>query len=806
MIMTKNSIKIVCNPYIQPKTDEQSIKYYKWDNSSEDWHEITTKESPFHKSEFTNTSIQHKAYEIIDNMNKIYSKGNVGLEIIFEGTKEDMEELQEICNKYFPKEDIQIKLGQRCLKSASHVKKDIECIFNKMSSTFKEHTNNKITELINKYSETVRPTIPICVMGLYSSGKSAFINSLIGVELLPSASDPTTAKIYKISSGKKYEIKFNYAEYGLTNTEKDKKIVLSFTSKNYKPNHSGELSIISKLEEIKNYKTVEEQMYHALSIINDYDMVYNKNKPHESQIWRISNLIEVTLPIELSILPFNDYDFIIYDTPGSNTANNAEHIEVLKQAMSEQTNGLPIFVTTPDSMDSEDNTKLIKTIDELGDALDKKSLMLIINKSDEKDITTLEKKNKNFNDLEVAKLNPGGTYFVSSVMGLGYKKLKSGRLYEDFEIVRGRKISIESPDFINADYKKAFKQNADGFGGESSVNELFKCNIIPRLQYDNYCSTDEPDDFNERIYRNSGIHSVESAIKTFSLKYAVYNKCRMTGAYLSDALDELQKYLNNKIDEKNRFSKELTSKMSVHQKEVLHELNKKSTEKKDEYRRDLSLALDRIIEQCTLNQKKIITSALNEIWKKTKGQKRRKYEATEKINIYLEQEIDNVWNKFLTESKDFWKIKTNDFKESLIKTIVDSPYLSEQQKNMIKTSISVAEVKIPYKSYKINKSEITTLFWFNVDKAEDKFMEVFENQVKIVKINLIDQSMKLFSRLSLDIQNQYQLLVTEHNPALLELRNKLEFCRIEIQVLEMQEEKIKENLNEITKLTEFEYF
>lgn len=115
--------------------------------------------------------------------------------------------------------------------------------------------------------------------------------------------------------------------------------------------------------------------------------------------------------------------FIIYDTPGSNSASNTDHTEVLKKAMEGQTNGLPIFVTTPDNMNGKDNTELIETIEKLGGALDKSNLMIVVNKADEKDCETLEKKKENFPNLKVSSLNPAGTYFVSAIIGLGSKKI-----------------------------------------------------------------------------------------------------------------------------------------------------------------------------------------------------------------------------------------------------------------------------------------------------------------------------------------------------------------------------------------------
>lgn len=356
----KNTIKIKCNPYTQ------KIEYYRWDSESDEWSQLTSYESPFSKPEFTNVALQHKSYEIIYHMNELYNPGNVGLDLYFEGTKEDMDDLSAIVDKYYSSCNIHIVPGDMYLLSATVVKKQVEDIFSYMNRMFSEYPDNEVKEFIYKFSETVRPTIPICVMGLYSAGKSAFINSLIGVELLPSASDPTTAKTYKISSGTKYEIKFTYADKG----KKPKEVVLTFDNQKYHVNQSAELGIIAALDSIKQYSTIEERMYYALSIINNYDMDNNRNLPENQKVWKVSDLIEVTLPIKASILPFNEFDFIIYDTPGSNSASNTDHTEVLKKAMEGQTNGLPIFVTTPDNMDGKDNNELIETIEKLGGALD----------------------------------------------------------------------------------------------------------------------------------------------------------------------------------------------------------------------------------------------------------------------------------------------------------------------------------------------------------------------------------------------------------------------------------------------------
>ena len=72
---------------------------------------------------------------------------------------------------------------------------------------------------------------------------------------------------------------------------------------------------------------------------------------------------------------------MIFDTPGSNSASNVKHYEVLKKAMEDLSNGLPIFVSEYDSMDSTDNDKLYQDINNMAE-LDNRFTMIIVNKND----------------------------------------------------------------------------------------------------------------------------------------------------------------------------------------------------------------------------------------------------------------------------------------------------------------------------------------------------------------------------------------------------------------------------------------
>lgn len=789
----KNILKIKCNPYTQV------IEYFRWNSEIEEWCPLISFESPFSKPEFTKVALQHKAYEIIQYMNELYNPGNVGLDVFFDGTKEDMDDLSAITQQYFSSSNIHILPGKMHLLSATVVKKQIEDIFGYMKKMFSEYPDNEVTDAISRFSETVRPTIPICVMGLYSAGKSAFINSLIGIELLPSASDPTTAKTYKIVSGTMYEIKFAYTD------DKDKKVkevILSFNDDKYQINQSAELSIVAALEEIKKYETIEERMYYALSIINNFDMDYNRNLPDNEKLWRVSDLIEVTLPITASVLPFNEFDFIIYDTPGSNSASNTDHTEVLKKAMEGQTNGLPIFVTTPDNMDGKDNTELIETIEKLGGALDKSNLMIVVNKADEKDCETLEKKKENFPNLKVSSLNPAGTYFVSAIIGLGSKKILFGNTTEN------KKGDIV-PNWIDKTYSKIFRSNLpyyDETDDDEEFVRLYSYNIIPQHQFDQYAALSVSDE--NLAYRNSGLHAIETAIKDFALKYALYNKCRMASSYLSSALDKLEDMLTALTAEQTALSKQLKTNMTEKEKDVLNKLEMECTTRKSKYTSEFNDELRSVVESTVNSLDSSIGDKITKLWDATKGEKGRRESVTTKVNELLKQEIDSLWYGAKARALGFWKMKQEEFKKALISIIVESPNLTSEQKDLIKNAIMQINGTPDYTfSFEIHSEDIVGGFLFikklKTDDAKKKFMVGFDKGSVIITTTLSQQSIRAFDAMIRDVKSQFQYLVSTYNPKLLTLREQLKECKNKLDYMTQQQTQIQRHLSEVNSLTIF---
>ena len=146
-----------------------------------------------------------------------------------------------------------------------------------------------------------------------------------------------------------------------------------------------------------------------------------------------------------------------------NISSNAKHIQVLKEAMENMTNGLPIFVTEFNTLDSIDNERLYKEIDSL-EELDSRFTMVVVNKSDKANLPvdgfTQADEDKILSMAIPKNLYSGGIYFVSSVIGLGAKTKGEfdNEFYEEI-------FEDTMPRFSNPEHKR-YKQ-------------LYRYNIMP---------------------------------------------------------------------------------------------------------------------------------------------------------------------------------------------------------------------------------------------------------------------------------------------------------------------------------------
>lgn len=757
----KNYVKIKCNPYIK------RIEYY-YLNESGEWVPVSSKLAA---DAFTKVTIQHKVHEIIQEINKVYNLGNKGLELIFEGTEDDYRDVCTELSEYFADYKINCVRGDLRLDSADSVMPAITNIFSDIEVTFQEYPDDEITAVLAKFSETIKPIISICVMGLYSSGKSAFINSLIGDEILPSASDPTTAKNYRISTGDKAKIQFKYDE---------KEIELSFSGEKYSANQPGELEIIRELQSAVDTSEVHSQsthMYRALQVINGFDDNHNDGK-------HVSTLIEVCVPFVNSRLPLEEFDFAIYDTPGSDS-NHKDHLEVLKDSLQGQTNGLPIFVTTPDEMDKEKNNEIIEIIERMGETLDQTSTMVIVNKSDEKDSGVLEDKKKKGNELRITKWRSLRVFFVSSVMGLGSKKEKP----------------LEKKSWRDKQYFKVFKQQYDSFSDpeDDFYMQLYKYNFLPQNRADQVLSEAGKVTSGEQlILLNSGIGSVEEEIAIFAHKYALYNKCVQARQYLEKAIDLVSQKSAAAEAERKRIGEKIKLDIDKKTRELIDKLTQESDKLAADINTGYSDGIQEKIEEAfdEETEQKLIEESWESIKKREKKAEKRNEQIEDKVNEQYNIAHRRICNSVNSWSGTYWSDAEQKYKKRCCEIITESAFLTKEQKKFLNeyvmgaASIEVENIKMDLRRAKIIRDKKFLFFKigekFHLSSCKEKFVSSLNRAAMLMNSRAVSENEGKFKQWRNGMEAGFESKISAFNPALAQLTDDMEKCRREIERINKQ--------------------
>lgn len=777
--MYNNFVKIKSNPYTK-----QMEYFYK--NEGGEWIPVSSRLA---SDAFTNVTIQHKVHEIMIEINNVYNLGNKGLEIVFEGTKEDYEDICTEVSEYFKDYKINCSQGEMYLASAETVITEITNIFKDIRVAFQEYPDDEIAEELSRFNDTIKPVVAICVMGLYSSGKSAFINSLLGNEVLPSASDPTTAKNYKIISSKEARILFQYD---------DVPIELTFDGENYRANRPGEFEIMQELQEamdLASPHTVFSHIYKALQVINGYDDNHGGEK-------HISTLIEVYVPFVNSNLPLSQFDFAIYDTPGSDS-NHREHLEVLKDSLHGQTNGLPIFVTTPDEMDKEKNNEIIDIIEKMGEALDQTNTIVVVNKSDEKDSGVLDAKRKRGNELRVTKWHSSRVFFASAIMGLGSKREKP----------------LSKDSWMDKQYFKVFKQQYDSFANpeDDFYMQLYKYDFLPRSREDQIrVSADQVTDGAALVYLNSGIRTVEEEIALFAHKYAWYNKCVQARQYLGNAVDLVLKRSKEAESRRRKIEDEIKKDIGEKAKALIEELGREGIRLAESINAGYSDGIQKIVDEVfheeTENEK------MESAWEKVKKAEKKDDKRNRSIEAKVDEQYADLYSAIREKvggwSKAYWAEAEKRYKGKCCFVVMGSSALTDEQKAFLQdyvmnsAGIEVQEIKMDmHKENVIKDKKFLFLFKigerFVLENCQKSFAESVNRSILKMSQKAVGDNEDRFrvwrERLEMDLESK----ITSFNPLLAQLSQYLDDCRKEIARLNEQRNVLEKQRDRLESLLTF---
>lgn len=650
-------IKIISNPY------QKVTVFQSFDEATAQWVDIDREQnadSQLLREELCVGFFPFKAKQIVDVIIHEYSAGSEKIEIVFEGTDDEYSELDSICSQDDYPDRINLYKSGRYLENARDILPDVIDVFKELSPLVAESVSDKakIKRELEKFSDASNDVIPICVIGNYSSGKSTFINALIGYELLPSSDEPTTAKIYKISQSKhpdRATIKF---EYGY------KSVRIRFSADSYKfltdPEDNPLVVKLKKLLDEIAGESIPSKLNKVLDVINGFA---NREK-NES----ISDLIEIEAPFDDDGLWGKMWNnFVIFDTPGSNSASNVKHYEVLKKAMEDLSNGLPIFVSEYDSLDSTDNDKLYQDINNMAE-LDNRFTMIIVNKAD---AASLKKTGLTEDDrdriLSLAiprKLYSGGIYFVSSIMGLGSKN---------------------DEDFIGDHNAEIFEDQRNKYIDPKSrfYKQLYRYNILPEQIKRKYDALSER--HKNLLYANSGLYSVEQAIETFASVYSHYNKCQQSRLFLSKVIQITSDEITEAKRKKEAYKDRIHANLEKEKKALIERLEAQSEESEAEYQQNYATAMSKYVTQATTTYTSAELTEMESAYRQAKAEEKDVEGRREDVRESAKSFMDNLGKNFGAAFREhnlsaLRKIGT-DFSDG-VKDIVDNiGELSETKKD-----------------------------------------------------------------------------------------------------------------------------
>ncbi len=829
--MTK--VKIVSNPY------RKEISYQRW--NGENWVRVLPENNESSKlvgEEFTTGFFPFKVQKIVDEIIHAYQSGSEPVDLTFEGTDDDFSELSKVCNSDEYKDKIVCHQSGSYLNNARDIVHEVSTIFGGLKELIEGSVDDKakVQDDLDRYSEAASDMIPICVFGNVSSGKSSFINALIGNEILPSGDEPITAKVYKITKSDDQ----NRAFINLAYDGKNIQVLFADYDRIQTELQNCELveGIRKSLEESKD-KRVPVRVGAALSFINHYGIDDKGNVEQD----RVSDLIELEVPYdEDGILKDSSNKYILFDTPGSNSASNEKHKEVLKNAMKNLTNGLPVFVATSDTLDTEDNLKLYDEIRQYEDLVDARFTMIVVNKADKAKLPKDGFEQDQIDDILrqaiPRKMYSFGIYYVSSVMGLGAKAENDG-------------------DFVDDNYARIYMTEKTNFSDPNGrfYTQLFKYDILPGQMKDTSIKVSA--ECNNLVYANSGMYWLERSIETFASNYSAYNKCQQSQRFLRRVLDHTKITIDNAKVIREELKSQRDATLESNTLQLLTAIENQMNNHKRRYevaypdlmqksivesRKGMTQVELRYLEQMFTDQTKEETGYLDKkieseraaknFWDKLFGTTADGQSLTEIEHEIDKAAADNLFERVKKQfsdsvmnanhilnvsSRKIWQENAVDMRTKLTKIIMENPTIVDDKKNEL-SGIIASYQDIPFEDsseaiflredfdkylFSIGTIKIGETYKLNLTKLGMTFNRKLSEYVVNTYTKISESHKASYNKWCAELLENISNHIQEMNPTLRGLVENIRIDSEKISDLENRQARLSEYVNQIEKLMDW---
>ena len=598
---------------------------------------------------------------------------------------------------------------------------------------FSRHINDEIKNINEKIENLNDNCISLCFVGVYSSGKSALINAILGYKILPENISSETSKIVQISSPKKDEkIKIIFRLYGflteLAWNEASNKF--EYTKGGDKNDINEELQKeINELEKKKKYK----QIYSILYFLNQKEAISNK--------------IEVYFPIPLDN---EKIQFKIYDTPGSDS-NVEVHQEILKEALSNQTQSILIFVVKPDGLEGTGNNTLLNYIKDAVETSTKTTIdidrsLFVINKGEtidheaRNDLHKKEIKNKEDKNFSI-RLSDKKLFFTSALYGYASKAITNGVYNKTDEYI----FEHNNLDDESNPCGMLFKEN------RCATSESGTKNMIEESEKELKNAKDSEDKA-KLLLISSGLYALEREILKYGEKFAVSVKTFAIINSVENAINKITNKANSlknlNLENINENKKSMEELKNCINNCLNDEYNKRKILNEDKIPTDIlrGLKLDSdTLKDCIVgNIKSRIGKILKtNIFNQTKVNNKDK----EKINNVVSEVIDNYTKDFINKRKEILENQRDGFMLAVKNVIVNNGNICDSAKKYF-LNIPKPNVRIINEKDNINliydANTYTKKFLFIKNKfiKKEQFIQTIEEEILNLTKELADDYKK----------------------------------------------------------------
>lgn len=474
---------------------------------------------------FTNRPIllSNCIFGIVTIINEKYNSVTDGLEIQFSGPSDDFALLEQVIKKVDDQQNGVGPLSCRLIGTYHTADDALEIIRHDYAAIehefmpylpggdYYEHTSNLIGNQIVKFEDTISDAVPVCVVGNYSVGKSALINSLIGEEVLPSQVNPSTAKNVKVVRSDTYSVAVYYpdGDGDLTLHRFGVEPALGLVAQDSDEYGSEIATKLNELIGFTHCNAGKREIEIARAVLDRLNQGRDDELSGEF-LGKFGSNVILEMPFANSLLEKTDSRIVFFDTPGSDNAeiNQKEHKEALELLLGDQTNALPILVTSRDRASGDGTEAIMRMLDEHANNFSSPSCLIVISKCDRlakaqlrEPVSTLT---KNWHGKSIV-------LFVTPVGALGVRKGKDA-------------------DWLDESYSEFYEDWKRKQSGAHKVS-LPEYNIYP---CDRHVSMDELG-ASQELY-DTGIPSLEYEIQYYVEHYSKYKKCERGRKDLLDAL------------------------------------------------------------------------------------------------------------------------------------------------------------------------------------------------------------------------------------------------------------------------------